>query len=218
MKKFLKIILCLLLIIIILVGGVYYFFFYPKVDVKPLSSDINLDNIDLTKKLLPNDLNITMKNINIDTEAKYSDDNITDILILSLNKNNNSSNFIEGIKTSINQNTLTIYMTLKYNSIPLQGKLIFSAHSKDGKGVFHYESGKLGFIDISKEKLFSMLNHDSDIIQIDKNSGDIVMSLKNFKTFSIKSIKLDDGNLSIHVGGKLNVIDFIKEYEKIKKK
>lgn len=218
MKKISKIMLCLLLVIIILFGGLYYFYFYPKVSVKPLSSNISLDNLDLTKKLLPNDLNITMKNINIDTEAKYSDDNITDILILSLNKNAKSSNFIEGIKSSINKNNITVYMTLKYNSIPVQGKLIFSAHSKDGKGIFHYESGKIGFIDISKEKLFSLLNHDSDIIQIDKNSGDIIMYLKNFKTFSIKSVNLDDGSISIHVSGKLNVFDFLKEYERIKRK
>lgn len=218
MKKISKIILCLLLITIILVGGIYYFYFYPKEDVKPLSSTINLDNLDLTKKLLPNDLNITMKNINIDTEAKYSDANITDILILSLNKNSKSINFIEGIKASINKSNITVYITLKYSSIPVQGRLIFSAHSKDGKGIFHYESGKIGFIDISKEKLFSLLNRESDIIQIDKNAGDIVMSLKNFKTFSIKSVTLDNESLSIHVSGKLNVVDFIKEYEKIKRK
>lgn len=218
MKKFSKIILCLLLIIIILVGGTYYFYFYPKVAVKPLSSNINLDSIDLTKKLLPNDLNITMKNVNIDTEAKYSDDNITDILIVSLNKNSENIKLIDGIKTSIDKNNITIYATLKYNSIPVQCKLVFSVHSKDGKGIFHYEYGKIGFIAISKERLFSMLNRDSNIIQIDKSQGDIVMSLKDFKTFSVKSIKLDDGSLSIHVSGKLSVVDFIKEYEKIKRK
>lgn len=210
MKKIIKFTLCLIAIILLLLGGVYYFYFYPKVAVKPLSSTVNLDDIDLTKKLLPNDLNISMQNVNIDSKAKFSDDNVTDIIIFSLNKKPENNKYITGVKTFIDKNTITIYTTLKYNSIPFQGKLIFSAHSKDGKGIFHYESGKLGFIDISKDKLFSMINPKSPILQIDKTQGDILLSLKHFKTLNVKSINLDDRSLSIHVGGKLNIIDFIK--------
>lgn len=211
-KKLLIVLLSLLIVIIACFLGVkiiYNSYFAPKVPVTSVDSSIKLDNWNLIKKFLPNEVNLSLKEINVNSTTEFSESELTDLFILALREEPDAIKDLTGLKVDIENNDINIYVDINYKNIPFQGKLTFTAQSKDGKGIFHYKEGKVGFIDIPKDAIFKNLK-DNSILSFDKNAGDIIFSFKDvIKYLKIKSITVEDNKVIIIFSGTVPLLSTI---------
>ncbi|MDZ5252549.1 hypothetical protein [Clostridium sp. LIBA-8841] len=203
-KRLLIVSLSLLILIIASFIGVkivYNSYFAPKVAVTPIDSTIELDNWNLIKKFLPNNVDFSLKEINVESTTEFSDSELTDLFILALREEPNAIKQLTGLKVDIENNDINVYIDVNYKNIPFQGKLTFTAQSNDGKGIFHYKEGKIGFIDIPKDAIFENLK-DNSLLSFDKNNGDIILSFKDIiKYLQIKSITVENDKIIIVFNG-----------------
>ncbi|GAA0075660.1 hypothetical protein UT300005_00380 [Clostridium sp. CTA-5] len=207
-KKF-NIFLGTIFFIIVALSATYYIGFYPKTEVKNINSSSNFNEKILLDKLTANHLNLSSKEISLETSLTLSEDDLTDLFI-SLIKDSNAkiSDTLTGLKVDIADNKINILFHLKYNGIPLEGNMIFTGKLINNKCTFHYESGHLGFININKDLVFSRLK-SNEFIYIDKNSGDIVLA-NNLKGIEIKDFKVNNNEIIIDVKGTLTLDDLKK--------
>ncbi|MFH5938864.1 hypothetical protein, partial [Clostridium perfringens] len=181
----------------------------PKLSVTSINSNIELNNWNLIKKFLPNNINLSLKEINVSSVTEFSDSELTDLFILALREEPDAIKDLKGLKVDIENDDINIYVDVNYKDIPFQGKLTFTAQSKDGKGIFHYKEGKVGFIDISKDTIFKNLQ-DNSILSFDKTNGDIILSFKDIiKYLQIKSIKVENNKIVIVFNGTIPLLSSI---------
>ncbi|MBI5997003.1 hypothetical protein [Clostridium perfringens] len=210
-KIFIVILSVLILILACFFGvkAVYKSYFAPKVSVTSINSNIELNDWNLIKKFLPNNINLSLKEINVSSTTEFSDSELTDLFILALREEPEAIKDLTGLKVDIENDDINIYVDINYKDIPFQGKLTFTAQSKDGKGIFHYKEGKVGFIDISKDTIFKNLQ-DNSILSFDKNNGDIILSFKDIiKYLKIKSIKVENNKIVIVFNGTIPLLSSI---------
>ena len=201
-KLFIVVLSVLILILACFFGvkAVYKSYFAPKVSVTSINSNIELNDWNLIKKFLPNNINLSLKEINVSS---------TDLFILALREEPDAIKDLTGLKVDIENDDINIYVDINYKNIPFQGKLTFTAQSKDGKGIFHYKEGKVGFIDISKDTIFKNLQ-DNSILSFDKTNGDIILSFKDIiKYLQIKSIKVENNKIVIVFNGTIPLLSSI---------
>ncbi len=196
--KFILIPIIILLVIIIGAFSLYKFSFEPKVPVTPITSEIKVDPLDVAIKLIPNDLDFSLKEIVTKSNIELSDVDLTNLAILAIQKDSNLSQKIDGLKVLIDGKYLNLYVQFKYLNIPLEAKLTFTCSSKDGNGILHYEGGKLGFININKDIIFDNLT-STDSISFDKANSNIILKLKNNYNISVNSFEIVNNNLRIGV-------------------
>ncbi|MCX0405223.1 hypothetical protein, partial [Clostridium perfringens] len=171
--------------------------------------NIELNDWNLIKKFLPNNINLSLKEINVSSTTEFSDSELTDLFILALREEPDAIKDLTGLKVDIENDDINIYVDINYKDIPFQGKLTFTAQSKDGKGIFHYKEGKVGFIDISKDTIFKNLQ-DNSILSFDKTNGDIILSFKDIiKYLQIKSIKVENNKIVIVFNGTIPLLSSI---------
>lgn len=206
------ILIALLSILIIIIASflgvkiIYNSYFAPKIAVTPIDSTIELNNWNLIKKFIPNNVNLSLKEINVQSTTEFSDSELTDLFILALREEPNATKNLTGLKVDIENNDVNIYIDINYKGIPVQGKLTFTAQSKDGKGIFHYKEGKIGFIDIPKNIIFENLQ-DNSLLSFDKNNGDIILSFKDIiKYLKIKSITVENDKIIIVFNGTIPLL------------
>lgn len=209
-KKILIGIIITLAILSLIVLGVYNFSFKPTETVDSVNKTVTIDPIKLSKKFLPKDINLSLEELTAESNTEFNSNELTDLFIEAINKMPDLKNYLSGIKVSLDNNLINVYANIKYYNIPFQAKLIFSAKAIDGKGILHYESGKLGFISISKDTIFENLKNNS-LITFDKISGDIILSLEGLDNIDIKDIKIKDDDLVINFRGKINFWDWLKK-------
>ncbi|GAA0785454.1 hypothetical protein [Hathewaya limosa] len=214
MNKSKKVIFSLLGIIIgvmALIGIAYYSFFYPKTSVKSINSDITLNDKSLLKKFIPNDLKFSLKEIDVKSNTYFTEDEITDLLIVTIDQNPKLKELIQGLKVKIENENINVYSHIKYKGIPIEAKLNFTAESKDGKGILHYKKGKIGFMSIPKETIFSDLE-DTPILKFHKSKGDILLSFEELQGLKIKVTKITTENKKINITfeGKMNLFNRLK--------
>lgn len=191
------------------IHAIYKNYFAPQVEVTPINSNIELNNWNLIKKFLPNNVDLSLKEIKVESSTKFTDSELTDIVILALRENPEVINNITGLKVDIENNDINIYVNINYKNIPFQGKLVFTAQSKDGKGIFHYKEGKVGFINISKDMIFDHLK-DNSLLSFDKANGDVILSFKDvIKYLQIKSITTENNKISIVFSGTVPLLSSI---------
>lgn len=211
-KKLFIVILSILILILTCFFGVktvYKSYFAPKVPVTSIDSTIQLNDWDLIKKFIPDNVNLSLKEINVRSTTEFSDSELTDLFILALREEPNAIKDLTGLKVDIDNGDINVYIDINYKDIPFQGKLTFTAQSKDGKGIFHYKEGKVGFIDISKDTIFKNLQ-DNSILSFDKNNGDIILSFKDIiKYIQIKSINVEDNKIVIVFNGTIPLLSSI---------
>ena len=85
-KLFIVILSILILILACFFGvkAVYKSYFAPKVSVTSINSNIELNDWNLIKKFLPNNINLSLKEINVSSATEFSDSELTDLFILAL--------------------------------------------------------------------------------------------------------------------------------------
>ncbi|WP_300262394.1 hypothetical protein [Clostridium sp.] len=211
-KKLFIVILSILILILACFFGVktvYKSYFAPKVPVTSIDSTIQLNDWNLIKKFIPNNVNLSLKEINVRSTTEFSDSELTDLFILALREEPNAIKDLTGLKVDIDNGNINVYIDINYKDIPFQGKLTFTAQSKDGKGIFHYKEGKVGFIDIPKDTIFKNLQ-DNSILSFDKNNGDIILSFKDIiKYIQIKSINVEDNKIVMVFNGTIPLLSSI---------
>lgn len=196
-----KVILIPIIILIVIILGafsLYQFSFKPKVPVTPITSEIKVDPLEVALKLIPNDLNFSLKEIVTKSNIELSDVDLTNLAILAIQNDPNISDKIEGLKVLIDGQYLDLYIQFKYLNIPLEAKLTFSCSSKDGNGILHYEGGKLGFININKNIIFNNLT-SNNAIDVDKANSDIILKLKDNYNITLNFFEIVNNTLKLGV-------------------
>ena len=202
-----KVILIPIIILIIIILGafsLYQFSFKPKVPVTPITSEIKVDPLEVALKLIPNDLNFSLKEIVTKSNIELSDDDLTNLAILAIQNDPNINDKIEGLKVLIDGKYLNLYIQFKYLNIPLEAKLTFSCFSKNGNGILHYEGGKLGFININKNIIFNNLT-SNNAIDVDKANSDIILKLKDNYNITLNFFEIVNDTLKLGVQTKFKL-------------
>ena len=208
--KKINIFLSIILIIIITLCATYYFSFYPKTKVTNINTSSDFNSLTLLDKVSKNDLNLSSKEISLETSLTLSEEDLNSMFIsLIKDSNNKLSNLMTGLKVDINENKLNVIFHLKYNGVPLEGHLVFNMSAINGKCVLHYDSGNVGFININKDLIFSKLI-SNDVVTFDKTNGDIILSISNLDNIKIKDITVQDHNIIITIKGSLTLDDLKK--------
>lgn len=202
-----KVILIPIIILIVIILGafsLYQFSFKPKVPVTPITSEIKVDPLEVALKLIPNDLNFSLKEIVTKSNIELSDVDLTNLAILAIQNDPNINDKIEGLKVLIDGKYLNLYIQFKYLNIPLEAKLTFSCFSKNGNGILHYEGGKLGFININKNIIFNNLT-SNNAIDVDKANSDIILKLKDNYNITLNFFEIVNDTLKLGVQTKFKL-------------
>ena len=210
MRKKMNLFFKLIIVLVLALGFTYYFSFYPKNKVTNISDSSNFNSLTLLDKLSKNDLKLSSKEISFETSLTLSKDDLTSIFIDLIKKsNNNLSNLITGLNVDINENKINLIFHLNYNNIPLEGRLVFTPASINGKCVLHYDSGKIGFLNIDKDLIFSKLK-SNELVTFDKDNKDIILSMNNLNNVQVNNVKIKDNNIVIEIKGTLTLDDLNK--------
>lgn len=208
-----SIILTTLLIILTFcfsIVAIYKHYFYPNIEVKSINSEAIIDNKKLLAKFFPNKLNLSLSEISLESKVNFTEEELTDLFISVVNEIPDLKNNVTGLKVNINNNKIYIFINFKYNNLPLQIKTIFMPYSENGEGIFHFQEGKIGFINIEKDTFFKYLE-DTSIIQFDKKQGNVIISFVNTDILEITDISTNENNLDILFKAHLNLFKSKKD-------
>ena len=202
-KKILATIISIIIAIIIGIVITYFVSFKPKVATTPITTNIQINELDLIKKFIPTNVDLSLKGISATSDASFSEKELTDLAIYAVNQSPEAKKYVTGLKVSIEGNDIVIYVTAKEKGIPFEIKLIFEPSAKDGMGIFHYVSGNVGFIKIPKDIIFEKLINNS-LVQFDKNRGDIILHFAKVHQIKIENIYIKENNINIIFKGNVN--------------
>lgn len=203
-KKIFLILLSLIVILSAILIFCYYNYFYPKTETKSIDSKITLTSSDIGLKFIPKDFKFSLNEISVESKTEFTEEELTDIFITTMKEIPETKEYLNGLSVKISKDLITIYVSGKYHGIPIGGDLSFTAYNKDGKGVFHYEEGKIGFFSIPKEILFENLE-DNLFFQFNKDSGDIILSFPALNQLQVTKVETKDKILEIDFKGLLTL-------------
>ncbi|MGL4772429.1 MAG: hypothetical protein ACRC2K_02595 [Clostridium sp.] len=209
--KLLKTLGIIFIIIMILGIGtiiIYKNHFEPKTKVTPISNEVTIDNKYLIKKFLPKNFNFSLKEVFVESNTNFSEEEITNLFIYAINEMPDIKEYITGLKVDIERENINIYIHAKYKNIPFEGKLTFTAYAENGKGIFHYKEGNIGFIDIKKEFIFNEATPTS-VIDFDKENGDIILTFKAIKQLEVRNISTIENGINIVFRGTLKFWEWL---------
>lgn len=212
-KRIMTIILTISIVLSVIGVGTYSTYlkyFYPKTLVKSINTPIELDKWGLLFKFLPDNLKLTFKEIYVESDTKFTQEELTDMTISVINEIPQLKKYITGLCVKIEGAYINIYVHFNYKNIPLEAKLTFTGTSLDGKGIFHYVSGNIGFINITKDFLFSKLE-DTSIVQFNTITGDIILSFEGIKQLQVKNVIISNNNVEIIFRGTLKFKDILSK-------
>lgn len=190
-----------ILTISLLIFLTYKISFAPKIKVIPIDSKVELNSKALIKKFIPKDIDLSLNGIKFNSNVSLSEEEITGIILNSIDKNVLIDNNVTGINTVINGDELFLYINFEYKSIPLQAVLNFNTYAKNGSAILHYNYGKVGFINISKSYLSNLIE-DNSILKVDNDNNNIILSLSKDYGIFIDDTYFKDSSLNIkfHLG------------------
>lgn len=190
-----------ILAILLLIFLTYKISFAPKVKVIPIDSRVELNSKALIKKFIPKDIDLSLNGIKLNSNVSLSEEEITGLILNSVDKNILIDNNVTGINTVINGDELFLYINFEYKGIPLQAVLNFNTYAKNGNAILHYNYGKVGFINISKSYLSNLIENNS-ILKVDNDNNNITLSLSKDYGIFIDDTYFKDSSLNIkfHLG------------------
>ncbi|WP_338598113.1 hypothetical protein [Clostridium baratii] len=190
-----------ILTILLLIFLTYKISFAPKVKVVPIDSRVELNSKALIKKFIPKDIDLSLNGIKLNSNVSLSEEEITGLILNSVDKNILIDNNVTGINTVINGDELFLYINFEYKGIPLQAILNFNTYAKNGNAILHYNYGKVGFINISKLYLSNLIENNS-ILKVDNDNNNITLSLSKDYGIFIDDTYFKDSSLNIkfHLG------------------
>ncbi|AQM60751.1 hypothetical protein [Clostridium baratii] len=201
LKRGFIVFLITILTILLLIFLTYKISFAPKVKVIPIDSRVELNSKALIKKFIPKDIDLSLNGIKLNSNVSLSEEEITGLILNSVDKNILIDNNVTGINTVINGDELFLYINFEYKGIPLQAVLNFNTYAKNGNAILHYNYGKVGFINISKSYLSNLIENNS-ILKVDNDNNNITLSLSKDYGIFIDDTYFKDSSLNIkfHLG------------------
>lgn len=200
----------LTIVIIQIIAGVYYLGFAPKTKVAPINKEIKLDRKTLLKKFLPSNFDISLKEVYVESDTIFTEEELEELFISIIKDMPELKGIITGVGIYTDKEYINLYFRMKYKNIPLEAKLIFSCRAENGKGIFHYEEGKIGFISISKDMIFKQ-NFRTAIMELDKDNGDIILSFDTIKQLEVRNVTAIDNGINIVFRGTIKFWDWLEE-------
>ena len=204
MKKLLGTILSVIVLVSIIVGGVYYIYFYPQTEVKSLDSDISINQLEILKRFIPNNTSFSLNKISVDSDVKFSEDEITDFAILAVRNIEDIKDNITGILINIEKDEIKLVVDAKYKSIPVELNLVFNCRSEDGNAVLHYKKGSVGFFSVSKDKILKNIG-ENKWLKVDESRGDIIVTLDSIDGLEITNVTTDKDNIELSIHGDISI-------------
>ena len=201
-KIFLGIIIAIAIIIIGIIAT-YYISFSPKTATTSIDTPIEINQLNLAKKFIPKDIGLSFTGITATSNTVFSSQELTELAILAVQQIPEAKEYVTGLKVTIENDDVVIYAPIKYHGIPLEARFIFKPYAKDGKGIFHYESGNIGFIQIPKDVIFEKMS-DNSIVQFNKTNGDIILHFNEIKQITVTDLYAKNSNIAIKFEGKIN--------------
>lgn len=206
MNKLSKKILLIILVIITIITSLFITYkvsFEPKVQVTSINSEIPVDTKNLIKKFIPNNIDLNLSGIKLESSVSFSEEEITNLIISFIKSNSIISEKLTGLQAIINNDHLLLYINFNYKGIPLQAVLDFTVSVKNNDAVLHYNYGKIGFINIPESYIFNYIENNS-IISKDEANNNIFISLYKEYGISIKQANLNGSKLNLKFQLKLD--------------
>ncbi|MGL5617277.1 MAG: hypothetical protein ACRDD2_13795 [Sarcina sp.] len=200
-NKWLKILISIVIIFILLLSSLafcYNSYFKPTTNVTSINSEIEINPLELAIKLIPKQASFSLKEIKVNSNINFTDADITNLAILAINQDNIAKNFITGLKVSIENNSIHVFVQFKYLNIPLEAKLIFNCSCQNGQAILTYQSGKVGFVNIPSSIIFNQLT-SNEFITVYPNENQLALNFKGASNIHITKFDIVNNQLSIGI-------------------
>ena len=208
-KKFnLKLLIIPIIVLIIVIFGIFFTYenyFAPKVPVTSVNTDVNLNTSNLALDFIPDKVDFSLSKIALGSNVKVSDTELTDMIILALqNDSNTTLKQITGLQIIINDNYINVYATFDLLNVPLEVHFKFVPEVENGQAILHYVEGNIGFIPIPKDIVFDHLANKS-FMSIDSSAGDIIFKFDNSDAIKIDTFSIDGSSLKIGITSSIDL-------------
>ncbi|MGL4759871.1 MAG: hypothetical protein ACRC6T_03340 [Sarcina sp.] len=195
-KIFIGIIIFIAIVIAILVG-IYYAEFRPKVETTAVSGVSEVSVSSVAQKFTPQSIGINTKDLKENKDVKLNSKDLSNLAAYAVSKSPSASKYITGVKVQpAKDNKLDVYLTGKVKGVESQAKLTFNVKSENGKGVLHYDGGKVGFISIPQSMIFDKLR-DNGYINVNKQTGDITINSTTANGLNIDNMHVSNSELNL---------------------
>lgn len=201
MRKGTKVLIGIIIaIIVILVGlfAVYYVSFKPHTETASVATANESSANAVLQKFTPEYIAQNAKDLgNGKKEITLSSDELSNLVAYTVSQSPSISKYVTGVKIQPeNDNEVDMYVTGDLKGVSSQAKLTFEIENKNGQTVLEYESGKVGFISIPENELFSRL-HDNNYMTVDSLNGTIAINPAAISGQMISGMNVSNSNLNI---------------------
>ncbi|WP_297522378.1 hypothetical protein [uncultured Clostridium sp.] len=200
-----KILIGIIIAILIIIGvlfGIYFAAFRPSVETTSVADAGQINISSIAQKFTPQDIvksiGINTNDINGTKTVKLNSKDLSNLAAYAVSKSPAATKYVTGVKVEPKGKKLDLYLTTKVHGVPSQAKLIFNVKSENGKGVLHYDSGKVGFIPIPQSILFDKLR-DNGYITVNKNNGTITINPAAEKGLNIAKMNISNSELNLEL-------------------
>ncbi|WP_297638367.1 hypothetical protein [uncultured Clostridium sp.] len=201
MKKGVKVLIGIIIALIIIIVGVfavYYISFKPNTETVSVATASESSANAVLQKFTPEYIENNAKNLgNGKKEISLSSDELSNLVAYTVSQSPSISKYVTGVKIQPeNDNEVDMYVTGDLKGVSSQAKLTFEVENKNGQTVLEYESGKVGFISIPENELFSRL-HDNNYITVNSLDGTIAINPTAISGQTIAGMRVSNSNLNI---------------------
>ncbi|MGL4655218.1 MAG: hypothetical protein ACRCWM_04930 [Sarcina sp.] len=202
MGKGAKILIGIIVVIVILIGilaGVYYTSFRPSVKTTPVSGASETSVATVAQKFSPAQLGISANDVQGKKDVKLNSQDLSNLAAYAVSKSPSASKYITGVKVEpTTGNKLNVYVTGQVHGVSSQAKLTFNVKSENGKGVLHYDGGKVGFISIPQSAIFDKLK-DNGYISVNNQTGDVTINSADANGININGMHVSNSELNLEL-------------------
>ena len=210
MKKGPKIIIGIIIFIALVIAilvGMYYASFKPSVQTTPVSSANVVSVSSVAQKFTPQSVGINTSDMSGKKDVKLNSKDLSNLAAYAVSKSPSASKYITGVKVEpTKDNKVNVYLTGKTHGVSSQAKLTFNVKSENGKGVLHYDGGKVGFIPIPQSVIFDKLR-DNGYINVNKQTGNITINSATANGMDIKNMHISNSELNIEMNKIKNQVE-----------
>lgn len=181
---------------------VCYFLIYHKTNTNNTSKNntTNITNPQIAMDIKTKNIDIPSKEITLLSSISLTEDELSNLFLLSLSSIPNINQHIEDLKVSIEDDHINLNANITYKDLPLQASFKFQGRTSHGKGILHYEQGKIGFFDIPQDIIMHNLK-GNPYLKISEGSSDIIVDIFPSEYIEVINISTEDSVLKVNLKG-----------------
>ncbi|SHK00330.1 hypothetical protein SAMN02745248_01540 [Hathewaya proteolytica DSM 3090] len=194
-----KVVIFIDILLLICVAGfaIYYFYFYPQNNsYESMNKSLPNAEREVDIEINPENIDIPSKEITVLSSINFSEEELTDLFLLSLKDMPEVNQYIRGLKVRILDDCINLDANVTYKNLPLKATFTFQGKASNGKGILHYHQGKIGFLDIPENVLLSNLK-DTTYLKVSQDSKDIILDLSTSEFMEITDIVTENKSLKV---------------------